>query len=76
MDKPYQAIITINPNIRGGKPIVRGLRYTVYDVLSYLAAGMTIAEILEDFPDLTEADIHACLSFAADRERTVVIVSV
>jgi uncharacterized protein (DUF433 family) len=74
MDKSYQSIISINPNIRGGKPIIRGLRYTVYDVLSYLAAGMTTAEIVEDFPDLTEQDIQACLSFAADRERTVVIV--
>lgn len=74
MEKMYQTIITINPTIRGGKPIIRGLRYTVYDILSYLAAGMTIAEILEDFPDLTENDIQACLSFAADRERTVVYV--
>jgi uncharacterized protein (DUF433 family) len=74
MEKPYQSLITINPNVRGGKPIIRGLRYTVYDILAYLAAGMTPAEILEDFPDLTEDDIQACLSFAADRERTVVIV--
>lgn len=73
MDKPYQSIIIINPAIRGGKPIIRGLRYTVYDILSYLAAGMTPAEILDDFPDLTADDIQACLSFAADRERTVVI---
>lgn len=75
MEKPYQAIITINPHIRGGKPIIRGLRYTVYDILSYLAAGMSTAEILEDFPDLTEADIQACLSYAADRERQVVIIA-
>jgi len=74
MEKPYQSLITINPNVRGGKLIIRGLRYTVYDILTYLAAGMTPAEILEDFPDLTEDDIQACLSFAADRERTVVIV--
>lgn len=74
MDKSYQTIITINPNIRSGKPIIRGLRYTVYDILSYLAAGMTVAEILEDFPDLTVDDIQACLSFAAERERTVTIV--
>jgi uncharacterized protein (DUF433 family) len=74
MDKPYKSIITINPAIRGGKPIIRGLRYTVYDILSYLASGMSIAEIIEDFPDLTEDDIQACLSFAADRERSVVIV--
>jgi uncharacterized protein (DUF433 family) len=50
MEKAYQSIITINPNIRSGKPIIRGLRYTVYDILSYLAAGMMVAEILEDFP--------------------------
>lgn len=75
MEKSYHTIITINPAIRGGKPIIRGLRYTVYDILSYLAAGMTTAEILEDFPDLTEEDIQACLSFAADRERQVVIVA-
>jgi len=53
MDKPYRTIITINPNIRSGKPTIRGLRYTVYDILSYLAAGISVAEILDDFPDLT-----------------------
>jgi uncharacterized protein (DUF433 family) len=74
MDKSYQKIITIDPKIRGGKPIIRGLRYTVYDILSYLAAGMTAAEIIDDFPDLTEEDIQACLSFAADRERYVMVV--
>jgi uncharacterized protein (DUF433 family) len=74
MDKPYRAIITINPNIRNGKPIIRGLRYTVYVILSYLAAGMTVAEILDDFPDLTEEDIQACLSFAADREHQFLVV--
>ncbi len=66
MDKAYQKIITINPNIRGGKPIIRGMRYTIYDILSYLASGMTVAEILDDFPDLTEEDIHACLEYAKD----------
>jgi uncharacterized protein (DUF433 family) len=75
MDKPYQTIITIDPNIRAGKPIIRGLRYTVYDILSYLAAGMTVAEILEDFPDLTAEDIQACLSYAADRERQITILA-
>jgi uncharacterized protein (DUF433 family) len=74
MDKSYHHIITIDPNIRSGKPIIRGLRYTVYDILSYLAAGMTVADILDDFPDLTEADIQACLEFAADRERHVMVV--
>ena len=62
-------IITIEPDKRGGKPCIRGLRITVYDVLDYLASDMGEAEILEDFPDLTHDDIRACLSFAADRER-------
>ena len=75
MDKSYRSIITINPNIRSGKPTIRGLRYTVYDVLSYLAAGMSIPEILEDFPDLTEEDIHACLSFAADRDHQILVAA-
>jgi uncharacterized protein (DUF433 family) len=75
MDKPYRAIITINPNIRSGKPTIRGLRYTVYDILSYLATGMTVAEILDDFPDLTGDDIQACLSFAADREHQILVVA-
>ena len=59
---------------RGGKPCIRGLRMTVGDVLEYLASGMTHAEILEDFPYLTEGDIRACLAFAADRERKVEMV--
>lgn len=75
MDKPYQKIISLNPNIRSGKPIIRGLRYTVYDVLSWLAAGMTQAEILEDYPDLTSEDIQACLEYAAERERLVVVTN-
>jgi uncharacterized protein (DUF433 family) len=65
----YRKIITIEPGKRGGKPCVRGLRITVYDVLDYLASGMSHQEILNDFPDLTQEDIHACLSYAADRER-------
>lgn len=65
----YQNLITIEPGKRGGKPCIRGLRITVYDVLEYLAAGMTHAQILNDFPDLKEEDIRACLAFAADRER-------
>lgn len=63
------AIITIEPGKRGGRPTIRGLRITVYDVLSYLAAGMSHQEILEEFPYLTEDDIRACLAYAADRER-------
>ena len=65
----YADIITIEPGKRGGKPCVRGLRITVYDVLEMLASGMTHGEILKDFPDLTEQDILACLAYAADRER-------
>lgn len=64
-----QPIITIESGKRGGKPCIRGLRITVYDVLEYLASGMTEDEILTDFPDLTREDIRACLKFAADRER-------
>lgn len=67
----YQDVITIEPGKRGGKPCVRGLRITVYDVLEMLARGMTHAEILRDFPDLTEQDILACLAYAADRERKI-----
>lgn len=65
----YREIITIEPDKMGGKPCIRGLRITVYDVLDYLASGMSEAEILADFPDLTRDDIRACLAFAADRER-------
>jgi uncharacterized protein (DUF433 family) len=71
----YSQIITIDPGKRSGKPCIRGLRITVYDVLGYLAAGMSHAEILADFPDLTEADIRACLAFAADGERRFEIVT-
>lgn len=67
----YKDIITIDPDKRGGRPCIRGLRITVYDVLGWLASGMTPADIIEDFPELTHADIMACLAFAADRERTV-----
>lgn len=73
-DMDYREIITIESGKRSGKPCVRGLRITVYDVLSYLAAGMTHEEILKDFPDLTEEDIRACLAFAADRERNLEIL--
>jgi len=65
----YAHLISIEPGKRNGKPCIRGLRITVYDVLEYLASGMSKEEILEDFPDLTEEDILACLAFAADRER-------
>ena len=65
----YRTLITIEPGKRGGKPCIRGLRITVYDVLEYLASGMSEDDILSDFPDLTREDIRACLAFAADRER-------
>jgi uncharacterized protein (DUF433 family) len=65
----YREIITIGPGKRGGKPCIRGMRITVYDVLEYLASGMSYEEILQDFPYLTKDDILASLSYAADRER-------
>ena len=65
----YRDIITIQPGKRGGKPCSRAMRITVYDVLEYLASGMTKEEILEDVPYLTKEDILACLSYAADREK-------
>ncbi len=68
----YQDRITIDPKKRGGKPCIRGMRITVYDVLEYLASGMSEKEILSDFPDLTKEDIRACLAFAADRERKLI----
>ncbi len=70
----YRNYITIDPNKRGGKPCVRGLRITVYEVLEYLASDMTEAQILEDFPDLTREDLKACIAFAADRERRLLTV--
>ncbi|HHT9124596.1 MAG TPA: DUF433 domain-containing protein [Candidatus Brocadiia bacterium] len=63
----YKDIITIEPGKRGGKPCIRGMRITVYDVLDYLASGMTHQEILNDFPYLTEEDILACLSYATEQ---------
>lgn len=68
----YRARITIDPGKRSGKPCIRGLRITVYDVLDYLAGGMSEDEILADFPDLERDDIRAALAFAADRERLLV----
>lgn len=64
----YRNIITLEPGKRGGKPCIRGLRITVYDVLAWLADGMSEAEILEDYPELEINDIRACLAFAAQRE--------
>ncbi|MFK8161920.1 MAG: DUF433 domain-containing protein [Lewinella sp.] len=70
----YTDRITIEPGKRSGKPCVRGLRMTVYDVLSYLASGMTAEEILDDFPDLEREDILACLSYAATREQRTLTI--
>lgn len=70
---PYTDIITIEPGKRGGKPCIRGLRITVYDVLEYLASGMSHSEILKELPYLTEDDIRACLAYAADRDRKLEI---
>jgi uncharacterized protein (DUF433 family) len=67
----YHNIITIEPGKRGGRPCIRRMRIAVADVLGWLAAGMSHTEILSDYPELTEEDIRACLSFAADRERRV-----
>lgn len=70
----YKDIITIESGKRGGKPCIRGMRITVYDVLEYLASGMTNEEILDDFPYLTAEDIRACLSYAADREKSLMVL--
>ena len=72
----YRDIITIEADKRGGKPCIRGLRITVYEVLEYLASEMTEAEILADFPDLTHDDLKACIAYAADRERRLMIAPV
>jgi uncharacterized protein (DUF433 family) len=63
----YKGIITIEPGKRGGKPCIRGMRITVYDILDYLASGMNYQEILADFPYLTQEDIFACLKYAAEK---------
>ena len=75
MTELYQGIITQEPGKRGGRPSIRGLRIAVSDVLGWLAAGMSHAEIIADYPELTGEDIRAALAYAADRERRVVIVS-
>lgn len=71
MEIDYKDIITIEPGKRGGKPCIRRMRITVYDILSWLASGMTIPEILEDFPELTDKDIYASLQFAAHKDAIV-----
>lgn len=72
----YKEIITIEPGKRGGKPVIRGMRITVGDILGWLASGMTIPEILSDFDELTETDIYAALSFAANRENKTYLIAV
>jgi len=72
----YKKIITIEPGKRGGKPCIRGMRITVSDILGWLASGMTIQDILSDFDELTEEDIFAALSYAADRENKIYQVAV
>lgn len=70
----YRDRIAIDPRIRSGKPCIRGTRITVTDVFDYLGGGMSVAEVLEDFPDLSAVDIQACFAFAADRERRLHIL--
>ncbi len=70
----YKDIITIEPGKRSGQPCIRGMRITVYDVFEYLASGMTVAEVLHDFPELTETDIRACFAYAADKEKSQITV--
>ena len=70
----YRDIITIEPDKRSGQPCIRGMRITVYDVFEYLASGMTVAELLKDFPELTETDIRACFAYAADKDKSQMIV--
>ena len=71
----YQDFIEITPGKRSGKPCVKNTRITVYDVLGWLANGMSRKEIIEDFPELTREQIHACLSYAAEREQHMITVS-
>lgn len=71
----YLDRITIEPGKRGGKPCIRSMRITVYDVLDWLASGMNEKEILEDYPELTQDDIRACLAYAANREHRLLTIA-
>lgn len=71
----YSEIITIDPQVRFGKPCIRGMRITVYDILGWYASGMTEIDILQDYPELTTEDIKAAFSYAADREHKIRIAS-
>ena len=73
--KHYADILTIDPDVRFGKPCIRGMRISVYDVLGWLASGMTNAEILQDYPELTKDDILAALAWAADKEHRIRLAS-
>jgi len=75
MSDEWRSRIVIEAGKCGGRPCIRGMRITVYDVLSYLAAGMSTSEVLDDFPYLTAEDIRACLAYAAERERTMRVVA-
>ena len=70
----YRGIVTVDPAVRGGQPCIRGMRITVYDVLDYLASGMSVEEVLCDFPYLTREDVQASLAFAADREKRILVI--
>ena len=72
----YRHIISMEPGKRGGRPCIRHMRIAVADVLGWLAAGQTHQQILDDFPELTEDDIRACLAYAADRERRLITASI
>ncbi len=74
--RDYKEIITIQAGKRGGKPSIRGMRITVNDILNWLASGMTIPEILEDYDELTQEDVFAALSYAADRENKIYQIAV
>ena len=74
--KDYKELITIEPGKRGGKPTIRGMRISVSDILNWLASGMTIPEILLDFEELTQEDIFAALSYAADRENKIYQIAI
>ncbi|HNV31156.1 MAG TPA: DUF433 domain-containing protein [Cyclobacteriaceae bacterium] len=70
----YRNYIEIDPQVRFGKPCIKGTRITVYDVLSWLSSGMSVDEILSDFPQLTKDQILACLGYSADKERKATVV--
>jgi uncharacterized protein (DUF433 family) len=73
MNEQWRSRITVERGKPGGRPCIRGMRITVYDVLSYLATGMTVAEVLDDFPYPTPEDVQACFAFAAERERSMLV---